>query len=88
MSAGLGVSHASALLADEAKRKVRFGLVTDLHYADKKPAGSRHYRETLVKLEEAAKQFQKDQPDHVVELGDFIDAADSIKVEKGYLRWG
>lgn len=84
--AGLSLSHASELLANESNRKVRLGLVTDMHYADKKPAGSRHYRETLAKLKEAAKQFQKDQPDHVVELGDFIDAADSVEIEKGYLK--
>ena len=28
------------------ERAIRFGLVTDLHYADKPPAGTRHYRET------------------------------------------
>lgn len=86
LSTGLGLSHAPDLLAAEPKRVVRLGLVTDLHYADKAPAGSRHYRETLAKLEEAAGQFQRDEPDHVVELGDFIDAADSVKVEKGYLK--
>ena len=55
--------------------KVRFGLVTDLHYADKPPAGTRHYRETLGKLAEAAgpdrarvlvrrisEEVQKDEP--------------------------
>ncbi len=31
-------------------------------------------------------RFQQDQPAHVVELGDFIDAADSVEVEKRYLR--
>jgi alkaline phosphatase len=61
------------------------GLITDLHYADKPPAGSRFYRETLTKLEEAATQFEKDKPDLVVELGDLIDAADSVEVEKQYL---
>lgn len=86
LGAGLGLSHVSELLADEAKRKVRFGLVTDMHYADKTPAGSRHYRETLTKLDEATNQFQQHQPDHVVELGDFIDAADSVEAEKGYLK--
>lgn len=87
LGAGLSLSNASIpLFADESKRAVRLGLVTDLHYADKAPAGTRHYRETLAKLEEAAKQFQQDQPDHVVELGDFIDAADSVEVEKGYLK--
>ena len=74
------------LYAQDRKPSVRIGLVTDLHYADKKPAGSRHYRETLAKLDEAAVQFQQDQPDHVVELGDLIDAADSVETEKGYLK--
>lgn len=86
IGAGLSLSQTSKLLADESERAVRVGLVTDLHYADKAPAGTRHYRETLAKLEEAAKQFQQDRPDHVVELGDFIDAADSVEVEKGYLK--
>ena len=42
---------------------VSVGLVTDLHYADKVPAGTRHYRETLQKLDEAARQFERDEPD-------------------------
>lgn len=86
LGAGLSLSRASDMFAEERKRLVRLGLVTDLHYADKASAGSRHYRETLAKLEEAAVQFQQDQPDHVVELGDFIDAADSVKLEKDYLK--
>jgi alkaline phosphatase len=85
LGAGLGLQHGAALLADDAERRVRVGLVTDLHYADKPPAGSRHYRETLAKVEEAAAQFQKDKPDFIVELGDLIDAADSVEVEKNYL---
>jgi alkaline phosphatase len=85
LGAGLGSSHLSAVFAAEAKRQVRVGMVTDLHYADKPPAGSRHYRETLAKLEESAERLQKDQPDIVVELGDLIDAADSVEVEKRYL---
>ena len=65
---------------------VRIGLVTDLHYADKPPAGSRHYRETPDKLAEAAAQFSGNKPDFIVELGDFIDAADSVDAELGYLK--
>ncbi len=88
LGAGVGCSNVPTLFAVEpnAKRQTRVGLVTDLHYADKPPAGSRHYRETLVKLEEAAARFHEDQPDFVVELGDFIDAADSVEVEKKYLQ--
>jgi alkaline phosphatase len=81
------------LLADEqpaaaspsAPDGVRVGLMTDLHYADKPPAGTRHYRETLAKFAEAAQQFEADKPAFVVELGDFIDAADSVDTELGYL---
>jgi len=65
---------------------VRVGLLTDLHYADKAPKGSRHYRETLTKLEEAGQFFADRGADFVVELGDFIDAADSVETEMGYLR--
>ena len=88
LGTGLGSWPAAGLFAEEAhaNRRVRMGLVTDLHYADKAPAGSRYYRETLAKLREAGEQFQKDKPDFVVELGDFIDAAESVEVEKGYLR--
>ncbi|TWT61326.1 metallophosphoesterase family protein [Rubinisphaera italica] len=74
------------LHAEENAKRLRFGLVTDLHYADKPPGGSRHYRETLHKLEEASNQFQQDQPDFIVELGDLIDAASSVDVELNYLK--
>lgn len=76
----------SSLLADDDTSHLRVGLVTDLHYADKAPAGTRHYRETLAKLDEAARQFERDQPSFLVELGDFIDAADSVAVETAYLK--
>lgn len=74
------------VFADEDAPRLGVGLITDLHYADKSPAGTRHYRETLAKLEEAAKQFARDKPAFVVELGDLIDAADSVDVEQSYLK--
>ncbi|WP_169977864.1 metallophosphoesterase family protein [Tautonia rosea] len=64
---------------------LRFGLITDLHYADKPPAGSRHYRETPTKLAEASERFQEASLDFLVELGDLIDAAESVEVELSYL---
>ncbi len=83
-TAALAPSALHAASADSEHLKV--GLITDLHYADKPPAGTRHYRETLDKLNEAAQQFQKDQATVLVELGDLIDAADSVSVEQGYLK--
>lgn len=74
------------LLAADAKPQLRIGLVTDLHYADREPVGSRHYRETPTKFTEAAKRFEQEKTNLVIELGDLIDAADSVEVEKGYLK--
>jgi predicted phosphodiesterase len=65
---------------------LRFGIITDLHYADKPPAGTRHYRETIAKLAEAGQQFAKDKPAFVVELGDLIDAASAVETELAYLK--
>lgn len=66
--------------------RLTIGLLTDLHYADKPTAGSRHYRETLPKLEKAATEFRKQQIDFLVELGDLVDAADSVDLELKYLK--
>lgn len=66
-------------------QSVTVGLVTDIHYADKPPAGTRHYRLSAGKLQDAAQAFAQSSPDMVVELGDLIDAADSVKTELRYL---
>ncbi len=76
----------SRLLADEKATPLRVGLVTDLHYADKPTANTRHYRHTLTKLAEAGEEFKRQRPAFLVELGDFIDAADSVEVERSYLK--
>lgn len=76
---------ATPLWADEPERLLRIGLATDLHYADKPPSGSRHYRETLVKLAEAAGRFRDESPDLVVELGDLIDSAETVEDELKHL---
>lgn len=73
------------LFAASPPAGVRVGLMTDLHYADKPPAGSRYYRETLAKFAEAGAQFERDSPAFVVELGDLIDAADRVDIELQYL---
>src|SRR4051812_1622485 len=80
LASGTGLLAAGPLAGDTpAKGGVKAGLITDLHYADKPPSGSRHYRETPGKLAEAAGRFEKEKPDFVVELGDLIDAADSVE---------
>lgn len=78
--------QSSQVRAQERPSALRVGLMTDLHYADKRPAGSRYYRETPDKLAEAAEQLSREKLAFVAELGDFIDAADSVKTELDYLE--
>jgi 3',5'-cyclic AMP phosphodiesterase CpdA len=75
-----------ASVVESGAARVRFGLLTDLHYADRPPAGTRHYRETLGKVRESVDQFNALQPDLVIELGDFIDAAETVEGEIAYLE--
>jgi len=84
--AATATTDASSLFAEEDNKRLRVGLITDLHHADKPSAGTRHYRETLDKLAEAATRFEMDKPMFVVELGDLIDAADSVETEQRYLK--
>ena len=84
--ATLAGTCAVGVAEEQKKPKVRVGLVTDLHYADKPPAGARHYRESPAKLAEAAKRFEQEKVDCLVALGDLIDSADSLDREKEQLR--
>ncbi len=64
---------------------LKIGLLTDLHYAEKATAGSRHYRDSLRKIRPAVEHFNKVKADFAVELGDFVDEAPSLKEELAYV---
>lgn len=82
-----GFGAGKLLAADEnAKPLLRTGLMTDLHYADKEPTKTRFYREALAKLDEAVEVMNREKPAFVVELGDFIDQADSVEREIEWLK--
>ena len=82
-----GESPSLLAATDENVRpRLRVGLATDLHYADKPPSGTRHYRESLAKFSEAAKRFVQEKPDHIIGLGDLIDSAPALDSEKDYLK--
>ncbi len=82
--AGLGGSLLAA--ESDAKPLLKVGLMTDLHYADKESTKTRFYREALDKLDEAVEIMNREKPALVVELGDFIDQADSVEKEIEWLR--
>jgi alkaline phosphatase len=87
LCAGLGLAprQARAFLADDTPA-LRIGMLTDLHYADRPPNGTRHYRETLRKVAAAAEQLRQQPVDLVFELGDLIDSADTLEREQEYVR--
>ncbi len=58
---------------DRRTGAVRFGIVTDCHYADADTAGTRYYRHSLDKLGECVEAMNEQQVDFLVELGDFKD---------------
>ena len=82
---GLGAFSAVTLCGCATKRKgrppvVRFGMVTDVHFADLDPdpqpngvIGQRFYRESKRKLDEAVAVFNERDLDFAIELGDFKD---------------
>ncbi len=79
--AGLAVWPAAA--RDAA---LRFGVLTDVHYADRDTAGTRCYRESLAKASRAAAAFTEAHVSDVFELGDLIDSGPTVAVERGYLE--
>ena len=50
-----------------------FGVVADAQYADRDPAGARHYRSSLKNLNLAIEEFNERDLEFVVHLGDLID---------------
>ena len=81
---------------------VRFGMVTDIHYADHDPdkapcgvVGRRYYRESLRKLDEAVSVFNTRGLDFAIELGDFKDdsggreptLAHLVRIEESFARF-
>ncbi|MBN1507362.1 MAG: metallophosphoesterase [Sedimentisphaerales bacterium] len=69
-----------------SRRSIRFGIVTDCHYADADAVGTRFYRESLDKLAECVIRMNAERVDFLVELGDFKDQ-DRPPVERRTLRY-
>ena len=52
---------------------LRFGVVTDAHYAERDASGSRYYRASLDKMRAAVERFRRADLDFIIELGDLKD---------------
>ncbi|MFK5974398.1 MAG: metallophosphoesterase [Flavobacteriaceae bacterium] len=69
-SVGLSLSGMPPL---SSEAPLRFGLVTDSHYADRKPNNTRHYRESLGKMREFIQIMNREKVDFIIHIGDFKD---------------
>jgi predicted phosphodiesterase len=69
-----GLLFSPDLLAKRGEKPVvRFGMLSDVHYADREPAGERFYRQSLGKVQECIDRMNQEKLDFVIELGDFKD---------------
>ncbi len=69
---GLGLSKFNSLSINQ-KPKLKFGVVTDMHFADIDSKGNRYYRESLNKLKECMQIMKEQEIQFLIELGDFKD---------------
>jgi 3',5'-cyclic AMP phosphodiesterase CpdA len=59
-----------------SKKKISFGIITDLHFANRQNTGSRYYSQSKTKLINAIQDFSKKNLDFLIELGDLKDQGD------------
>jgi predicted MPP superfamily phosphohydrolase len=87
--AGLSAGALFARAGEQGRKALlRFGIVTDAHYADANPGGKRHYRESLPKMAECVALMNEQKVDFLIELGDLKDQAKppAEKSTLAYLR--
>lgn len=83
---GTGLSVKDIELPKKKDSLLRFGVVTDIHYAVKKPAINRYYEEAFYKLRECVDLMNQEEVDFLIELGDFKDQGAEPK-EKETLKF-
>ena len=65
---------------------LRFGMLSDVHYADRELAGTRYYRQSYGKVQEFVDLMNSQKVNFVIELGDFKDQ-DSVPNESNTLNY-
>jgi hypothetical protein len=73
LSFGIPLVHANSKYS---RGKLSFGIVTDAHYADAEPNGTRRYRESIAKMNECVTLMNDKKVDFLIELGDLKDQGD------------
>jgi predicted phosphodiesterase len=70
-----GASISGRILNSKKFKPVRFGIITDIHYADVPEIISmnRYYRQSLSKVSECVQVMNREKADFLIELGDLKD---------------
>ena len=71
-TAGLMIPMGIAAVNNSAPL-LRFGMLSDIHYADREAAAPRYYRQSLSKVKECVDLMNREKVDFLIELGDFKD---------------
>lgn len=68
-------------------RRLRFGVVTDSHFASREKSGTRYYADSREKMRQAVAEFNRSKLDFIIELGDMKDMSvdGSALLTLGYL---
>jgi alkaline phosphatase len=83
---GTGLGAGALAGAPPARDGIVIGIFTDSHYADRKPGGSRCYRDSSAKLAGFVAEMNKTKPDFAIVLGDYVDKGRTVQVEMAYLK--
>lgn len=88
MGGALLTTSSIPLLSCGVSRALHFGIVTDIHYSERDTYGTRYFQQSIEKLEDAIRIFNRSELDFVIELGDFKDQdrEPDIKNTLNYLK--
>ncbi|PSK84342.1 metallophosphoesterase [Prolixibacter denitrificans] len=73
-----GISFPSFAFGRRRRRKLRIGILTDIHYANREPnlESNRYYRQSLQKVRECVEVMNREKVDFLIEIGDLKDQGD------------
>src|SRR5699024_12322743 len=69
----LGITPQLSFSKKGSNSPIRFGVISDLHYADRPPRGSRYFKDSLNKLGNYVEEMNRLNPDFILQLGDIKD---------------
>jgi alkaline phosphatase len=68
--------YSFGILKTSKNSPIRFGVITDSHFADRVSKGTRFYRDSLPKLQQCITYLNTQNLDFLIHLGDFKDEAE------------